>query len=429
MTVQIHGQEKVSSVIYKSIVDIASDINAMGAVSIAAYDFENKFDAADAALVSDNSNMTATKAASVFDNANLTADKAASIFDNANLTSSKAASIFNETALTVAKLISILDNANITSAKIKSIFETGSLSVDEKRAATLEGDQYAAADAADSVNGSFYTDTQLALAFDNTNLTASKAASICAEAGLTQSRFNSIFNDTNLTDVKLSSILNNSNFVGKAQKGQECFDAMSRSKAGFTNGIHISEILDDWSDNKITSRDNAVTTATGFTDRFGKTFRPEWTVDATGWDATDTELLSSSDGATISIPSTFNIGTWEYDAKIAAPSSVQIEFVMLLMWVDSDNYIRHAISTNNSTHQVDLSKKVAGALSTLITHDNSSDTMHTYKITRDGSGNFEIFDNGVSKGTATDTDISISNRLKLWAPVSGPTHVDNLKVY
>ena len=314
------------------------------------------------------------------------ASLSASIFDDTNLTASKSASIFNDTNLTVSKSASIFNDTNLTAAKAASII-------------------------------------------DSTNLTAAKAASICAEAGLTQSRFNSIFDDTSLTDARISSILNDSNFTGKAQKGQECFDAMSRSKASFINGDHICELLDDWSDNKLTSRDNAATTATGFTDRFGKTFRPEWTVDSGTWTG-NAEVMKKTNGGSagaVYVSSTYTTGTWSVKLQNQSTSNVISDFCF--MWVDASNMNFYRMSTNPT---LQLVKKVSDTDTALIDSGWTADTAwHTCKVTRDASGNFEMFFDGVSKGTATDTDITTSNQIRQnnLHSADGNVWVDDLKVY
>ena len=67
-----------------------------------------------------------------------------------------------------------------------------------------------------------------------------------------------------------------------------------------------------------------------------------------------------------------------------------------------------------------------------LTKITAADT-YTTKLTRDASGNFEVFKNGVSDGTCTDTDITTSIEIHLksggtYAPTAN-LHFNWLKVY
>jgi len=58
-------------------------------------------------------------------------------------------------------------------------------------------------------------------------------------------------------------------------------------------------------------------------------------------------------------------------------------------------------------------------------------TNKAYKVTRDGSSNWEIFFDGVSKGTVTDSDITTSAKIYFEnGNTAGPTtYTDDLKVH
>ena len=369
-------------ILYQSIAKIAATYNAMGALSIAAYDFENKFSAADAALV----------------------------FDNTNLTAVKGASIFNETALTVAKLISILDNANILSAKIKSIFDTGLLSVDEKRAATLEGDQYAAADAAASVNNTFYTDDQLALAFNNANLTAAKGASIFNETALSITKINDIIIHDNITDSKAQEILNATSYA-------------TRDLTSATSILYA--IHDDWADNKLTSRDTRATTAAGVLgdNEFAQNFRPEWTT-VTGTPSVASGVLSLNENDDVKTPSTFDVGAWQIHENLPDEAG----FYFHIMRYDADNTIKFHID-RYSGDELTLQKVDGGSTVNLISYSWVG-AAGDIKVTYDGSGNWEIFDEtGASRGTASDEFIPTGWDCIYLAGVNGTSAIDNLEVY
>jgi hypothetical protein len=445
-------------------VEIENHYNFSDFIPFLALAFDNaNLTAAKAASIFDNANLTAAKGASIFDNANLTAAKGASIFDNANLTVAKAASIFNHDNLTAAKLISILDNANITSAKIKSIFETGSLTVDAKRAAVLEGDQYSPADAALSVNGTFYTVDQLALAFNNANLTAAKAASIFDNANLTAAKAASIFDNAYLTATKAASIFANTNLTlarAKAflehanlsisrinsiiiddgisdSRAQEILNETAWATRDLTGAASILyAIHDDWEDNKaVTSRDNRATTPASIlgANQFAQKFRPLWTTVGGTTTCSAGKLISNEAADRVKITSTFMVGTWEINFRFTATAGGD-DLMFYFIYVDSSNW--YAVRINNDTAGpfYKLRKKVTGTESDIISSTLTPNTIeHTCKLTRDASGNFELFFDGVSKGTATNNEISSSSELhlaKVDTVVAGSSkELDNLKVY
>ena len=263
-------------ILYQSIAKIAATYNAMGALSIAAYDFENKFSAADAALA----------------------------FDNTNLTAAKGASIFNEAALSITKINDIIINANIT---------------------------------------------------DN--------------------------------------------------KAQQILSEITKTDRDLTSATSIYEILDDWDDNKLTSRDGVGTTSTGFTNEFAQKnkFRPEWTTVTGTPSASGGVMVLQS--AEVSTPSTFAVGSWEIKYQFASNSDTVTRPIEI--YNDSSNFYWLRIDDDSQGTDWDVYKTIAGAGAVLIDTSASNDiAQHTTKLTRDSSGNFEIFLDGVSKGTATNTEIT-----------------------
>ena len=343
------------------------------------------------------------------DNANLTAAKAASIVDNANLTAAKAASI--------------CDSANITSAKIKAILDTGSLTVADKIAALLDGDSLTAADAATHVNSGTYTDALMASAFDSSYLAASKAASIVDNANLTEAKLQSILYNTNLT----------------IQKGQEIVDAMSSpSKIG--TGGRRGYIGDDWSDNKITSRDNAATVATALSKIYQK-FRPEWSIENIG---TSSDPYADS-GQLVFLNDVDNTGQkGVYTSLNTNTGTFKIKFKQATTTTDNSGVCPIQICSSSwvsGGEGYDLMYRTDGSEYTLwkgrhntaiISSTWDGDTAwHEAKITRDSSGNFELFYDGVSKGTATDTDYTSFNTLEVFYTngVQIDTYFDDLEVF
>ncbi|MDI6903815.1 MAG: hypothetical protein QMC77_08800 [Methanocellales archaeon] len=201
--------------------------------------------------------------------------------------------------------------------------------------------------------------------------------------------------------------------------------------------IRVGELFDDFSDNKYKDRDARrlrVHCATPINLHIKGKDRPEWTVTGGSWDASAGYLYnagSSTADQQIQTPSTFVVGTWEYDLLVEKDTSdpLQAHF----MWVDANNYMGHD-HRGATTDVVRLWKIVAGTATVLISTAMGlvAGVYETHKITRDSSGNYEIFIDGVSKGTATDVAITSSNKFQFSNPkTSTPSacRIDNVKVY
>jgi len=275
-----------------------------------------------------------------------------------------------------------------------------------------------------------YTTDELATKFNDAE--TGVAASYINQGdyvGLTDRAIASIFENTNLTITKINSIITNDNISdSRAQEILNETDYATRDLTGAASILYA--IHDDWADNKLTSRDNRATTPASIlgANEFAQKFRPEWTEVAAGWGASGGELVSSADGAEIGIPSKFTTGTWEWDEKTEGTGDVCYLWFRF-MWVDADNAMQFVMWGNPGTNESMLEKYVSATRTSLIKWSRDTTVMHTIKITRDADGNWEAFDDGMSKGTATDTDITTSNEIRPVAENSGPTHVDNLKVY
>ena len=376
---------------YSSFSSIASAINDMEALSMVVYDINNKIDDDDVASVFDNVNLSTAKGATLFDRSDLIASKCASIFDNANMTVVKCASILGNTNLSVSKVASILDDTNLTSSKAASILDDTSLTI-----------------------------TRIASILDDTNLTSSKAASIFNETALTVARCTSIFNETALTVAKLQSILDSTNLT--IQKGQEIVDAMaspSRIDTGGRRGV----IGDDWDDNKLTSRDNAATTATSL-DKIVQNFRQVWTNTYGTPSASGGNLVlpvGNSDIQITEINNTVDAGTFQCDAQYVTGITTG-GYYLLSILNGSAGYSTYWSSTEYSLQEYGAGTRIVES----VAPDTS---VHAIKFTRDSSGNFELFRDGVSKGTVADTNTTTFPKLTMRNSADAEVYVDNLEVY
>jgi len=279
----------------------------------------------------------------------------AKCIDHSNLSVAKAASIFDNANLSAAKAASIADDANLTAAKAASIF-------------------------------------------DNANLSAAKAASIADNANLTEAKLQAILDNTNLT----------------IQKGQEIVDAMSSpSKIG--TGGRRGIIGDDWEDNKLASRDNAATVATAL-GKIYQSFRPEWTVEAGTVTAEGGNMKLTTEDAKVSCSSSVVTATFKSNQKSDNCGSSNMGILWDFICKDDSNeytvYFQFE-SAEGSDDDFQLRKTVGGSESVIINSLWTVDlNWHEIKVTRDTSGNFELFLDGVSKGTVTDTDVTTSSYIK-----------------
>jgi len=372
---------------------------------------------ADLAQVFDDIDVPASKAAYVVENTTKTVADLASIFDNANLSADKAASIFDDANLSADKVAVICDDPNISSAKLKAILDSGKLTDADKLAAILDGKSLTADDAATHIESSIYTDDLYASAFDSPYLSADKAASIFNSMNLSASKAASILDNANLSASKLQAILDNTNL--SIQKGQEIVDAMSNPEKigiGGRRGI----IGDDWEDNKLTNRDKAAVVATTL-DKIFQIFRPEWNVISAptvsggivNFEPADNDQISIA----VAIPDEF---TLEYRAR-HAESGYDGNFGIHFWHQDSDNYFmcwapNMRLPPEGLRLQYKLIKVVGGSETEIIAYSADPDTnWHTIKLTRDANGNYELFVDGKSVGTGSDTWIPTKNEFRIRA--------------
>ncbi|MDI6860335.1 MAG: hypothetical protein QMC85_07555, partial [Methanocellales archaeon] len=87
----------------------------------------------------------------------------------------------------------------------------------------------------------------------------------------------------------------------------------------------------------------------------------------------------------------------------------------LINWHDTDYYRLVKGISGVGTNLIDVAKK-------------RDPIKHRLKATRDASGNFELFFDGKSEGTATDTELKTGNYLAVRGYEIGES-TDNIKVY
>jgi|Deesub1362A_J573_1020465.scaffolds.fasta_scaffold00348_79 hypothetical protein len=166
-----------------------------------------------------------------------------------------------------------------------------------------------------------------------------------------------------------------------------------------------------------------------------KQLRPAWTVTA-GLSINSGKLRAtgSADGYFSNTFNGSNGGVWELKfQRVAVGGTDNYTLFAYFMYEDSSNYYVLYIQNKSTSPAVLLVKNQAGGGdTTLISFTWDSDTNeHTLKLTRDSSGNWELFYDGVSKGTATDSWLpSNPTQFKITSGINlGTMDLDDIKVY
>lgn len=183
---------------------------------------------------------------------------------------------------------------------------------------------------------------------------------------------------------------------------------------GWEAGIRLA---DDWEDNQLTSDRQSA----------DPNFRPAWTVDSGSPSATGGVLeLSAGDSTaqTVSIPSLLVEREWsityKFDNSVTTGS-----FVMEIIYGgDSDRLLFGQAQSGT----VRLAKD-NGTFTDLITGSQTEDTNeHTIRATRSDDGEFELFYDGTSQGTATDTFLPSIDKLRILSTLDTSMEVRHMSV-
>jgi hypothetical protein len=214
----------------------------------------------------------------------------------------------------------------------------------------------------------------------------------------------------------------------------------NRLFAAIPDGLY----LDDVADNKINNRDSLTETEyTGpvpDTTRFGDASRPEYTVDS-GAPFADNGLLKVPDGsATVQqfrAATTESISdiTWEIDFTAQSTQSEGFYGVHLAIADQSvtwqtyraDNSYIMLISPDG---RFELVQTENGNFNTIIAGSWDADTAtHVGEVTVDDSGNWELFYDGVSQGTVTDTTFTSMEHIGFGSSIDAEIDHDTLRVF
>lgn len=164
----------------------------------------------------------------------------------------------------------------------------------------------------------------------------------------------------------------------------------------FPSKMHLS---DDWGDNRLTNRIQPG--LYGWCD-----YRPEWTILEGNMDVVNKhiEWEQAADGKSrLGNPKVLTEGTWVLDYKFDVNGNDTDGFGVLIVHQDADNYIL-VRAFDSATDEIWLTKWDAGTSTNIITSALASGTSwHTQKVTRTAPDSWELFVDGVSQGTGTDS--------------------------
>jgi hypothetical protein len=250
-----------------------------------------------------------------------------------------------------------------------------------------------------------------------------KAASIWANAGLTDAKLASILHDANLPASKINSIITNDAISDSvAQKRLNATDCSIRNLTTTVASV-IYTIHDDWADNKLTVRDDRATTPASVlgANQFAQKFRPEW---AGNMPVSDGRCyLANQGGAYCQIPSSIAYGTWQIKQRYNEGTDIGLNWsTFTIIWPDTSvssyYYTEWGTKRDQSWVWDNLTLRRADTGTDTIILDTlttpSSGVWYTVKTTRTTAGLFEVFIDGVSKGTVIDNTYTTCAALKLY---------------
>jgi len=195
--------------------------------------------------------------------------------------------------------------------------------------------------------------------------------------------------------------------------------------------------LDGVGDNKLTNRDSFA--ETGAADGvvipsgspFGPPERPEWTTETGSPSATNKEL-DFPDGSTtdqvLSASTPMTAGTWDIEFQQGASPSSGI-FRWFIIYESASNWI--AVENTIGANREVLAKSEGGNFSTIVGNGSAytGTSSREWKVTHDGSGNWEWFVNGSSVGTASESFVPTANEIRFRHQLDTSLAADNLRVF
>lgn len=196
-------------------------------------------------------------------------------------------------------------------------------------------------------------------------------------------------------------------------KAQDILNATDYATVDLTYLASVLYVLhDDWADNKLSARDDRATTPATVlgANQFAQKFRPNWAQTGTAYAAAGGLLtqLTAVAGDRLTTPSTFVVGTW----NITFTKVNTLDRYSFFLPFGPDYQNCYAMNVHHNSTGYYLSKIVADVVTDLIIGTWTNDANpHVLGLTRNGAGDFELFEDAVSKGTVTDNTYTTSSIL------------------
>jgi hypothetical protein len=150
-------------------------------------------------------------------------------------------------------------------------------------------------------------------------------------------------------------------------------------------------------------------------DEYGR-YRPMWQASSGSPTITNNELVLPAGDTTaqeVDAASDHTVGYWEFDYQFASPPADNFNFAWWKFVDDGNNFLRLLIRDEGF---VELKGQQNGSSVFSQTTDNTAfvdGNGHTVRIERDSGGNFEVFLDGSSQITASNTYVPSPTRTAL----------------
>lgn len=207
---------------------------------------------------------------------------------------------------------------------------------------------------------------------------------------------------------------------------------------------------DDWGDSSLSSRSNSdegyfLHPSDGLTgsgdyepgDALKGVYRPEWAVTGGSYSTSNGALVSGGNlDDVVGTPSDMNVGSWKLDFTMGANTSNTDVHTFAFMDRDvTDHGANDGTPDNGYIIQTrtegnyELRVRSGGFSTDLIRSSWGVDTVtHTEEVNRDSYADLELFLDGASQGTATDTTYSSARHLGIYSRYGNGWTYDNLVV-
>lgn len=189
--------------------------------------------------------------------------------------------------------------------------------------------------------------------------------------------------------------------------------------------LYVDEgiIDDDFGDNVITRRTNAYLLISG-----GDLYpsRPSWSISAgTGVTASGGKMIMEAE-TEVTITGNLEVGEWTFWFSYAGSTSTNFSY-FYFNYSDSNH---HGEIKNDADGNVTVFLKTGNGtgrdIITATGDGHNGTTEGIFRLTRDASGNYELFIDETSEGTATDSSITATSSYKISNPIAS---TDDLKVH